>query len=81
MLILTRSLHASSADTVNSRENEIVIIASNGERTVVRVLPGRGRAGHVRIGVEAPRSVKILRGELEAVRGETATPRDVRAAS
>jgi len=62
MLVLTRSLSDErTADLC--RQNEIVITCPSGERIVVKVLWGRS-GSQVRVGIDAPAVVRIMRGEI-----------------
>jgi sRNA-binding carbon storage regulator CsrA len=65
MLVLTRRLADDNRTTLGgSRENETVVLGPTGERIVFKIFPSK-RGSHVRVGIEAPPYMTILRGEIE----------------
>jgi len=50
--------------------NEVVVILEDGRRIIFRVQPAP--TGRVKVSIEAPRTVQILRGEIET--GEDTPP-------
>jgi sRNA-binding carbon storage regulator CsrA len=65
MLVLTRRLYEEKWTTQgDSRENEIVVLGPSGERIVFKIFPSKRGSG-VRVGIEAPPYMTILRGEIE----------------
>lgn len=66
MLVLTRDIGFIGRDDP-MRQNEVVLLLPSGERVSVYVNQSGDRRnnGRVRVGIEAPASVKILRGELD----------------
>jgi sRNA-binding carbon storage regulator CsrA len=65
MLVLTRRLSAGNRTPLGaSRENETVVLGPTGERIVFKILASK-RGSHIRVGIEAPPDMTILRGEIE----------------
>ena len=72
MLVVSRNVYEDSERTPDkSRRNEIVILCPDGERLVVKVLPGRHCGGQIRVGIDAPSRYTVLRGEIEDLHFET----------
>ena len=65
MLVLSRSVYRDVAGFSSSRENEVVVILEDGRRIVFTLLPHGHSVGRIRVGIEAPRELMILRGELD----------------
>lgn len=65
MLVLTRSVYGEVSALCSSRENEVVVVLEDGRRIVFTVLPHGHSSGRIRVGIEAPRELTILRGELD----------------
>jgi sRNA-binding carbon storage regulator CsrA len=74
MLVLSRRIVPEVPCRPRTRENEIVLFCPGGERIVFSLLETTERRGIVRVGIDAPRSVTILRGELEGAQHEFAVP-------
>lgn len=65
MLVLSRRLYEERWTTLGgSRENEVVVFGPSGERIVFKIFPSK-RGSQVRVGIEAPPYMTILRGEIE----------------
>lgn len=66
MLVVTRDSHAVNDPTAlpPDKLNQVVVLTPSGERITFHVLPG-GRGRKVRVGIDADKSVRIWRGELE----------------
>jgi sRNA-binding carbon storage regulator CsrA len=70
MLVVSRNVFEDCERLPNDRRNEIVIRCPDGERIVVKVLPGRRGGGQIRVGVDAPARFTVLRGEIEGLHFE-----------
>ena len=63
MLTVTRNVCRDESGEPPSRMNEVVVILEDGRRIIFRVHPAS--TGRVKVSIEAPRTVKVLRGEID----------------